>query len=132
MNLDARDPLLGRIERRAAILTITLAVVAAFVPHGGSNAAAGVLGGALLSGVSYWAIKRGITGLADAILSSGVARQNPVRALAMLLLRYAVLGGLGYLMIARLRLNPLGLLAGASVMAAAAMVEATSRRGPTR
>jgi len=39
-------------------------------------------------------------------------------------LRYALLGLLAYVMIARLRLNPVGLLLGASSMVAAAAIEA--------
>jgi hypothetical protein len=39
-------------------------------------------------------------------------------------LRYALLGFLAYVMIARLRLHPIGLLVGASSVPAAAFVEA--------
>jgi len=119
----ARDPLFGRIERHAAMMTVVLAIVAFAVPHGGANAAGGVIGGALLVGCSYWAIKRGVTRLANSMLATG-RRVSATRALLTLVLRYGVLGLLGYVFVARLRLNPLGLLVGASVVTAAVAIEA--------
>jgi hypothetical protein len=46
------------------------------------------------------------------------------RVLAKLIGRYALLALLAYVMIARLRLHPLGLVAGASSVVAAAALEA--------
>ena len=88
--------------------------------------ALGAAGGALLSATSYWAIKRGITGLSDAVLQRG-APHSP-RGAAMFLLRYALLAGMAYVMIARLRLHPIGLLGGASVIPLAAAIEAIRHR----
>ena len=84
--------------------------------------AGAVLGGALLSGASYWAIKSGVTGIADAIVRRGGGRPT-VRGFVLFVLRYALLAVLAYVMIARLRLSPLGLLGGASVIPASAMIE---------
>jgi hypothetical protein len=117
------DALLGRIERRALILAAGAAIVAAIVPGGGLAAAVGVLGGALLVGASYWAIKRGVGGLVDAVIRRGDARRSIVRSLSLFVARYALLGLMAYVMIARLRLPPVALLAGASVMAIAAAIE---------
>ena len=125
--------LLVRVERLAMGLTATLAAVAAVLPGGGVRAAAGVLGGAVLAAVSYWAIKHGVTGIADAILrQSGAApaaagattprtRRAP-RGFVMFVVRYVLLASLAYVMIARLRLPPIWLLSGASVMAMAAAI----------
>jgi hypothetical protein len=88
--------------------------------------AASVAGGALLAGASYWAIKRGVTGLADAVLARGAPRSP--RGFAAFVLRYALLAGLAYVMIVRLRMHPIGLLVGASVIPLAAMVEAIRPR----
>ncbi len=118
--------LLRRIERTAVGIT-GLAIVAAWtIPGGGARMAAGVAGGALLAGASYWAIKRGVTGLADAMLVRGAPR-SPY-GMAVFLLRYALLAGLAYVMIVRLRMHPIGLLVGASVIPLAAMVEAIRPR----
>ena len=116
------DALLRRIERRALRLTAAAMAVALVLPGGGARVAAAVAGGALLSGVSYWAIKRGVTGLADAVLSRGHGPHSAQRLLVVVL-RYALLAGIAYVMIARLRLSPIGLLGGASVIPVSAAAE---------
>jgi hypothetical protein len=119
------DPLLQRIERRAVAFALVAALVALIVPGGGWRGAVGVLGGASLIGVSYWAIRSGVRGLADAILArpETATPTRVSRGIALVLLRYALLAGLAYVMIARLRLPPIGLLVGASVMVVAAALE---------
>ena len=117
------DPLLKRVERRAVVMALLAAIVAWVVPGGGWRAAAGVIGGASLIGVSYWAIHSGVSGLAGAVVAQGVAGHRPRRGLVWLVLRYALLAGMAYVMIARLRLPPIALLIGASVMVAAAALE---------
>ena len=74
-----------------------------------------VVGGGLLIAISFLAITSG----ADA-LSAG---KRPALALLKLTGRYALLGFLAYVMIARLRLPPLGLVAGASSVTAAVALE---------
>jgi len=120
------DELLRRLERAALVLTGVAGLLAWVVPGGGARMALSVLGGAFLAGASYWAIKRGVTGLADAVLRRGVARSS--RGFVAFVLRYALLAGLAYVMIARLRLHPIGLLGGASVIPLAAMIEAIRHR----
>jgi hypothetical protein len=118
--------MLRRFERTALALTGVGVGLAVAVPGGGVRMAAGVAGGALLSGVSYWAIKRGVSGLADAVLIRAAPRTP--RGLVAFVLRYALLAGMAYVMIARLRLHPIGLLGGASVIPLAAVIEALRRR----
>ena len=81
--------------------------------------AAAVAGGGLLSGVSFFSIRSGLDGLAG-------PGARPRLSLVKLAGRYALLGFLAYVMIARLRLPPLGLLAGVSSVAVAAVIEAVS------
>jgi hypothetical protein len=127
--------LLVRVERLALGLTTGLAVVAGLIPGGGLRAAGGVVGGAVLGAVSYWAIKHGVTGIADAVLRQnptaadpragggpGSARRRAPRGFVMFVVRYALLAFLAYVMIARLRLPPIWLLSGASVMTLAASI----------
>jgi hypothetical protein len=126
------DPLLRRIERRAIVFAAGAAFVAIFVPGAGWRGAAGVLGGALLVGTSYWAIRAGVIGLTDRVLAAGaVPRRGPLRGLVILILRYALLAGMAYVMIARLRLPPMALLLGASVLVAAAALELIRGTGRT-
>jgi len=117
------DPLLRRLERHAVAVAAAAAAVAFFVPSGGWPGVGAVAGGALLVGVSYWAIRAGVSGLADAVLTRGQTRRRTVRRFVFVVLRYALLAGMAYVMIARLRLPPIGLLIGASVMVVAAALE---------
>ena len=123
-----QDQLLRRIERRAFILTAVVVAVVLGWSRGDLRMAGAVLGGALLSGVSYWAIKSGVTGIADAIVRRGGGGRPTARGFVLFVLRYALLAVLAYVMIARLRLSPLGLLGGASVIPASAMVEILRRQ----
>jgi len=110
------DPFFHRLGRTAALLCALMAAVALAVS--GMGAALGVLGGGVLVGVSFLALASGTGAL-------GADRARLVRAATIRLVgRYALLGFLAYVMIARLRLHPLGLLAGASSVVAAAAVEA--------
>ena len=117
---------LERLERTAALLATAAVAAALFVPGGGTWMALSVAGGALLTGASYVAIKRGVGGLADAVLAG--RRPRTPRGFVLFVLRYALLAGMAYVMIARLRLHPIGLLGGASVLPLAAVLEAIRER----
>jgi hypothetical protein len=118
------DLLFHRLGRTAALLCALMAAIAMAVS--GVRAAVGVVGGGVLIGVSYFALASGTSALAAVVSGqTGPDRARLVRAATIRLVgRYALLGFLAYVMIARLRLHPLGLLAGASSVAAAAFVEA--------
>lgn len=90
------------------------------------RSALAVAGGGLIAGVSYLAIQSGVSALVDRLVVSATPPRRPaIRwAVTKLTLRYALLGFGAYVMIARLRLPPLGLLAGASSIVAAVAVEA--------
>ena len=81
----------------------------------GWRGAAAVLGGGLLVEISFLSISGGLHDM------SGGGRTR--RGLLKVVGRYALLGFLAYVMIARLRLPPLGLIAGASSVVAAVGVE---------
>jgi hypothetical protein len=117
------DALLRRVERTAMVIAGLAVAVAVLVPGGGAEPAAGVAGGALLAGASYWAIKRGIGGLADGVVARGTVGRSGLRGVLLFALRYALLAGLAYVMIARLRLPPIALLIGASTVVGAIIVE---------
>jgi hypothetical protein len=120
------DVLLGRVERTAVILCAVMAIVAAAIARGSLWPAISVLGGGLLIGASYWSIKSGLSGLVRAPPANGEQPFRAPRARIALQLagRYALLAFMAYVMIVRLRLHPLGLLAGASSIVAAVTVEA--------
>ena len=117
------DPLLRRVEYTALGLCGAMAVAALIGARGSPGPALAVLGGGLLVGTSYRLLKAGVSNLpgAPGANDTGVPRG---RIVLSLLGRYALLGLMAYVMIARLRLHPLGLLAGASSIVAAVTVEA--------
>jgi hypothetical protein len=115
------DPFLDALERRAAVCCVAFAVVAWLVTRGW-RAPAGVLGGGVLIGVSFYAIRSSIEQIAPR--RGEIRRGAPAGAVVKMAGRYALLAILAYVMIARLRLHPVALLLGASSVAAATALEA--------
>jgi len=103
-------------------------MIMAFValPLEGTGGAFAVLGGGLLIALSYIALANVTRVLMiEGAGTPDVQRARAVRGAVLRFAgRYVLLGFLAYVMIARLRLHPIGLLAGASSFAAAAFVEA--------
>lgn len=116
------DPLVRRVGRGSVLLCVGAA--AAALALWGWHVAAGVLGGGLLIGISFYTLGHGVSAIVVAASGGGSGRRAVAGALVKLVLRYALLGFLAYVMIARLRLHPIGLLVGASSVTAAAFVEA--------
>jgi lipopolysaccharide export LptBFGC system permease protein LptF len=115
------DPFLRRLEATAIVVCLVMAA-AALGLYGG-RAAAAVLGGGLLIGVSYWTISSSVRALTDR-QQAGAPTPRVGWIVMKVFTRYALLALLAYVMIARLRLHPLGLLLGTSSVVAAASVEA--------
>jgi hypothetical protein len=109
--------MIQRFQRNAIVACVVMAAGAAALNRSLWWGAA-VLGGGLLIGVSFLAIASGVDTLA--------ADTRPAFVLLKVIGRYALLGFLAYVMIARLRLPPLGLIAGASSFAVAAALESVS------
>ena len=116
------DPLVRRIGRDSVVICALAAAASSVLV--GARFGAGVLGGGLLIGISSYTLSGGVAAIVAAASGESPVRRVVTRALAKLVLRYALLGFLAYVMIARLRLHPIGLLVGASSVAAAAFVEA--------
>jgi len=141
-----RDPdrLISRLERTAIGFCLGAAAVALGLRRGRGDVALGVLGGGALIGVSYWAIKRGVDGVlalfpgACAAPAGGddgapARRPGPAAWVPILLRfagRYALLGVIAYVMIARFRLHPVGLVIGVSSVLVAASIEAVRSLSP--
>jgi hypothetical protein len=140
------DPLLRRLERRALVFCGLAAAVSLAAQGGRPEVALGVVGGGVLIGVSYWAIRSSIDGvLALGGMGPGrisgareEIRPGPIpqggrgRAIGYGLRfvgRYALLAGLAYVMLVWLRLHPVGLILGVSSIVVAAAIEAASTFG---
>jgi hypothetical protein len=109
--------MIQRLKRNAIVACAGMALLAAVITRSVWWAAA-VIGGGLLIGISFVAIASGVSGIG--------ADRRPGFLLLKVSGRYALLGFLAYVMIARLRLPPLGLIAGASSFAVAAAFESVS------
>jgi hypothetical protein len=109
------EELLDRLQRNALVSCGVMSAAAVAITRDW-RAGAAVLGGGLLIATSFLSIRGGV--------DDAAARRRPGRAVLKIAGRYALLAFLAYVMIARLRLPPLGLIAGASSVVAAALVEA--------
>ena len=118
----ASDPLVGRIIRTAIIICV-VSTVTAWVGWG-PRTAAGVCGGGLLIAISLYTIGGGVSAIVAAASGRSPGRHTLGITLLKVVFRYALLGFLAYVMIARLRLHPVGLLVGATSITAAVFVEA--------
>jgi hypothetical protein len=118
----AHDAVVRRIERTALAFCGVMTMAAVALAKGSPWPGIAVLAGGLLIATSYWSIKAGVSRLAGS--DDAIARVPRARIAFQLAGRYALLALMAYVMIVRLRLHPLGLLAGASSIVAAVTVEA--------
>lgn len=116
------DPLVARVGRTALIIGVVSAALAFVLA--GPRVALGVLGGGVLIAVSAVTIGSGLGALLSPAGAAPGGRARHGKTLAKLAFRYALLGFLAYVMIARLRLHPIGLMVGATSIVAAVAIEA--------
>jgi hypothetical protein len=124
---------LDRIARNTAVSGLVLAAIAAAWTRD-VRAPLGVLGGGLLIGLSYWAIRGTVDALiarrsgvtrrgGDAATADETAAQTPRLPLVKFFTRHGMLALAAYVMMVRLHLDPVGLLAGVSSLVVAVAVE---------
>jgi hypothetical protein len=114
------DPALRRIERHAVLACAVMALAAWALARGDFGAPAGVFGGGALVWISYRGIKGGI-----GVLAGGVKGRTGVAiGLVKFFTRYAILAVAAYVIMARLRMPPLAVFAGASSLVVAVALEA--------
>jgi hypothetical protein len=124
------DSTIRRFEREAVFACLVFTALALVWPTGGVAAAGAVLGGGALAALSYLALK----GVVNLAISGTKTRTWP---LVKFFTRYVMLAFVAYVMLARLRLHPVGVIVGATsivVAAGAAAVRtiASSRSGHSR
>ena len=125
------DPSLRRVQRDSAAIAVAAAVLALALQGGRPEGALGVLAGAGLMGVSYAAIKGGVTALLARAAAAGRAETGeraPKARTAWILTRfigrYLVMGAAAWAVLVPLRAHPLGLFAGVTVPVLAIGIEA--------
>jgi hypothetical protein len=133
------DRSLRRVQRDSAVIAVAGAALALLIQRGRPEGALGVLAGAAIMGVSYAAIKSGVTALVQRAAAAGQAdpahRVSGGRGAWLLLKvigRYLVIGVAAWAVLVPLRAHPLGLFAGVSVPVLAIGIEAVRlARGPS-
>jgi len=133
MAVAASELTLRRIERDSVVACAVLAAAAAVLTRR-LDAPLGVLGGGALVAISYRGIKAGIAALVDASEASGREASGPgsraggagkvAVGLVKFFTRYAILAAVAYVIMARLRLPPVAVFAGASSLVIAVTFEA--------
>ena len=115
--------MIERIARGTAIACVILAAVFALWKRDLASPL-GVLGGGLLIGLSFWAI-RGTVDTLIVLRSGGETRRiSSGFALVKFFTRHGILALAAYGMMVRLHLDPVGLLAGVSSLGVAVAIEA--------
>jgi len=140
---DGSTQLLRRLERGALVWCALAAVGVLALAPSRTDVLLGIAGGGILAIVSFYAIR----GSVDAAVRAFAPTAEPIRepipepapqpatrpGMSSLVVkmagRYALLALLAYVMIARLRLHPLGLLLGMTALAASATAEAVRSLG---
>ena len=121
MNSRENDPALRRVQWYGLMACAALAVAAGIVTRR-LDAPLGVVGGGALVAISYRGIQAGISAMAGAGRVGG-ARQVAV-GLVKFFTRYAILAVAAYVIMARWRLPPVAVFAGASSLVIAVTIEA--------
>jgi hypothetical protein len=111
------DATTRRFERDAVVACLGFAAAALLWPGAGVGAAVAVLGGGGLAALSYLPLKS----VANLTNSRAETRFWP---LVKFFTRYAILASVAYVMLARLRLHPIGVIVGATSLAVAAAAAA--------
>jgi hypothetical protein len=125
--VSARD-LLRRLERNTLLVLLALTLTLVAVRPRQPALALGVVGGGVLVGLAYWAIRGVADALAEGAIRGKKRRDSRVFALVKFFTRHAILALAAYGMMTRLELHPIGLLIGVSAPVAAAALEAARRR----
>ena len=114
--------MIARIARDTAWACVAIAVVFAIVMRT-LAAPLGVIGGGLLIGLSFWAI-RGSVDTLIALRSGGeTGGKSSGFKLVKFFTRHAIVALAAYVMMVRLHLEPVGLLAGVSSLGIAVAIE---------
>ncbi|HUE85058.1 MAG TPA: hypothetical protein VMO26_03180 [Vicinamibacterales bacterium] len=116
------------VARDMALVTAAMSLGVFLWAPGRPRMALGVLGGGALVGLSLWAIAGVVRGLTLGAESGEFRRVSRAWTLVKLFTRHAILAVTAYIMMVRLRLDPVGMFVGVtSVVVAAAFAAARQR-----
>ena len=115
--------MIARVARDTAVVCAVLIAVAALWKRNVA-APAGVAAGGLLIALSFWAIKGAVDAMIRRRSEGESARKKARFQLVKFFTRHVMLALAAYVMIVRLRVDPVAMLMGVSSLGAAAAVEA--------
>ena len=115
--------MIARIARDTALACAAIAVVFLLWKRNVASPL-GVLGGGVLIGLSFWAIRGTVDALIAVRSGDEIGRKSTRFALVKFFTRHAIVAVAAYGMMVRLRVDPMGLLAGVSSLGVAVGVEA--------
>jgi hypothetical protein len=115
--------MIARVSRDTALACVVIAL-AFFLWKRDLASPLGVLGGGVLIGLSFWAIRGTVDTLVALRLGDETGRISTGFTLVKFFTRHAIVAVAAYGMMVRLHLDPLGLLAGVTSLGVAVGVEA--------
>jgi hypothetical protein len=115
--------MIARVARDTAIACAAMIVVAALWKRDFA-APAGVAAGGLLIAMTFWAIQGTVDALIESRSGGETGRKRAGFQLVKFFTRHVMLGLAAYVMMVRLRVDPVAMLMGVSALVAAAAVEA--------
>ena len=115
--------MLERIARDATLICVAMVVLAAFWRRDLSTPS-GVAGGGLLIALAFWAIQGTVDALIQHRSGGGMLEKKARFQLVKFFTRHAILALAAYVMMVRLRVDPVAMLMGVSSLGAAVAVEA--------
>jgi hypothetical protein len=115
--------MIGRIARDMALACLVIAIIF-FIWKRDAASPLGVLGGGVLIGMSFWAIRGTVDALVALRTGGETGRISTLFVLVKFFTRHAIVALAAYGMMVRLHLDPLGLLAGVTSLGVAVGVEA--------
>jgi hypothetical protein len=115
--------MIGRVARDTALICGLLTIAAGVLIHD-CSITLGIAAGGLLIAIAFWAIQ----GTVDALIRARSRGETPPKRAGFQLVkfftRHAMLAFAAYVMMMRLRVDPVAMLMGVSSLGAAAAVEA--------
>ena len=114
--------MIERVARSTAISCVAIAIAFAIWKRDLAGPL-GVLGGGLLIGLSFWAIRASVDALIQLRSRDETGRKSTGFTLVKFFTRHAIVALAAYGMMVRLRVDPVGLLAGVSSLGVAVAVE---------
>jgi hypothetical protein len=115
--------MLARVARDTAIACVAIAILF-LIWKRNLVSPLGVLGGGVLIGISFWAIRGTVDALVAMRSPDETGRVSRFFVLVKFFTRHAIVALAAYGMMVRLHLDPVGLLAGVSSLGVAVGVEA--------